>query len=96
VDGKAVGNDVGYRFIVSGKVQGVFFRASAAREATRLGLRGHAINLPDGRVEVLAIGPATAVEEMRRWLDRGPPAARVDGVHASAAGTTGITGFRTG
>jgi acylphosphatase len=88
--------DIGFRFIVSGKVQGVFFRASAAREATRLGLRGHAINLADGRVEVLAIGRAGAVDEMRRWLGRGPPAARVDGVHASPAGTAGVTGFRTG
>ena len=89
-------SEIGFRFVVSGKVQGVFFRASAAREANRLGLRGHAINLPDGSVEVLAVGSAAAVEEMRRWLERGPPSARVDGVHASAAATAGVTGFRTG
>ncbi len=68
------------RFIVTGKVQGVFFRASTAREAVRLGLRGHALNLPDGAVEVLAIGPVAGVAELQRWLHRGPPAARVEGV----------------
>ena len=88
--------DVGYRFIVTGRVQGVFFRASAAREASRLGLRGHAINLPDGNVEVLAVGPAVAVEQLRRWLQHGPPGARVDGVFATAASPAGVSGFRTG
>lgn len=87
---------VGYRFIVSGKVQGVFFRASTAREASRLGVSGHAINLPDGNVEVLAVGTAAAVEELRRWLQHGPPGARVDGVLASAASPAGVSGFRTG
>lgn len=71
---------VAARFTVTGKVQGVFFRASAAREAARLGLRGHAINLPDGSVEVLAAGSRHAVEQMREWLDRGPPAAKVTAV----------------
>jgi acylphosphatase len=92
-------SDVGRRFIVSGKVQGVFFRASTAREAARLGLRGHALNLPDGRVEVLAEGRSEAVEELDRWLQRGPPAARVDSVEASdvpLAATPGLSGFRTG
>jgi acylphosphatase len=92
-------DEVGYRFTVSGKVQGVFFRASAAREAARLGIRGHAINLADGRVEVLAIGTAAAVEDLRRWLHRGPPAARVRGVESRPepeATTTGVRGFRTG
>lgn len=68
------------RIIVSGKVQGVYFRASAARQAIRLGVRGHALNRPDGCVEVLALGPAPAVEELRQWLHRGPPAARVEKV----------------
>ena len=88
--------DVGFRCIVSGKVQGVFFRASTAREAARLGIRGHAINLPDGRVEVLAVGPAGAVEEFRLWLDRGPPMARVDRVECRAETADGIpSGFHT-
>jgi acylphosphatase len=91
--------DTGIRFVVTGKVQGVFFRASAAREAVRLGIRGHAINLPDGRVEVLAIGDAAALAELRRWLARGPPAARVDALDATeitAAELGPVTGFRTG
>ena len=91
--------EVGRRFIVSGKVQGVFFRASTAREATRLGIRGHALNLPDGRVEVLAMGDAAAVEELHRWLERGPPAARVDAVEARddvAAALVDVRGFRSG
>jgi acylphosphatase len=91
--------EVGFRFSVSGKVQGVFFRASTAREAARLGLRGHAINLPDGRVQVLAVGSAAAVEELRHWLQRGPPAARVECVDAAVepeAVRSTAPGFRTG
>jgi acylphosphatase len=87
------------RFVVSGKVQGVFFRASTAREARRLGVRGHALNLPDGRVEVLAIGNTAAVDELARWLHRGPPAARVERVdrqRASPAEFAHLDGFRTG
>ncbi|MBU8975380.1 acylphosphatase [Lysobacter sp. FW306-1B-D06B] len=66
------------RFIVSGKVQGVFFRASAREEALRLGLRGCAKNLPDGRVEVIAAGEETALDDLAAWLREGPPMARVD------------------
>ena len=90
---------IGMRFVVSGKVQGVFFRASAAHEAARLGIRGHAINLPDKRVEVVAVGGAESVAAFRRWLQRGPPAARVDGVDANvlpAEEFAAVTGFRTG
>jgi len=68
------------RFLVSGKVQGVFFRHSTAIEAKRLVIRGHASNLPDGSVEVLAHGALSAVEELRLWLHRGPAQARVDSV----------------
>ena len=66
------------RFVVSGKVQGVFFRASARDRATALGLRGFAKNLPDGRVEVLAAGDDAAIDELAAWLREGPPMARVD------------------
>jgi acylphosphatase len=71
------------RFLVSGKVQGVFFRASARHEALRLGLHGHARNLADGRVEVIASGSDEALRELEQWLRRGPPAARVDDVSRS-------------
>ncbi len=63
--------------LVAGRVQGVFFRASAQKEARRLGLTGHARNLPDGRVEVVACGDPAALEAMREWLREGPPQARV-------------------
>jgi acylphosphatase len=65
---------------VSGRVQGVFFRASTREQAQRVGLRGHARNLPDGRVEVLAVGPDDAVEQLAQWLRHGPPRARVEAV----------------
>jgi acylphosphatase len=65
---------------VSGRVQGVFFRASTQREALRLGISGYAKNLPDGSVEVLACGDERAVAELRAWLWVGPPAARVTAV----------------
>ena len=66
------------RFVVSGKVQGVFFRASARDRAQALGLRGFAKNLPDGRVEVLAAGDDAAIDELAAWMREGPPMARVD------------------
>lgn len=73
------------RFIVSGKVQGVWFRAATRERALALGLRGHASNLPDGTVQVLAVGDATAVESLASWLRQGSPLARVDAVNRSPA-----------
>ena len=70
----------GVKFLVSGRVQGVFFRASAREEALRLGVTGHAKNLADGRVEVVACGDGAAIEKLWRWLQHGPPGARVAGV----------------
>lgn len=66
------------RFLVGGKVQGVWFRASTRDRAVALDLRGFARNLPDGRVEVLAIGDDDAVEQLAQWLHYGPSRARVD------------------
>jgi acylphosphatase len=73
------------RFLVAGRVQGVGFRASTRAQAERLGITGHARNLADGRVEVLACGRAEAVAELESWLRHGPPAARVDALHAERA-----------
>lgn len=85
------------RFLVSGKVQGVFFRASTREQAQRLGLGGHARNLPDGRVEVLAVGDADAIDELATWLRQGPPQARVEAVQREAAADEGEgTRFRIG
>ena len=66
------------RFLVGGKVQGVFFRASTRQQALRLGVRGHAKNLANGDVEVLASGDSTAIDELEAWLRHGPPDARVE------------------
>lgn len=68
------------RFYVSGRVQGVFYRASAREQAHALGLAGHARNLPDGRVEVLAGGDLAALDALERWLWEGPVAAKVESV----------------
>ncbi len=65
---------------VSGRVQGVFFRGTAQEEARRLGLRGYARNLPDGRVRILACGGDDALAEFREWVHQGPPGAAVDAV----------------
>ncbi len=70
--------DSAARFIVSGKVQGVFFRACVREQAQRLGLSGCARNLADGRVEVVAAGDVVAIETLATWLCSGPPQARVD------------------
>ncbi|HVI57250.1 MAG TPA: acylphosphatase [Luteimonas sp.] len=85
------------RFLVVGRVQGVCFRAGTREQALRLGLRGHARNLPDGSVEVVAAGEAGALEALAGWLREGPPMARVDGVTRSEAGAGGIgEGFTIG
>ncbi|HET7062861.1 MAG TPA: acylphosphatase [Rudaea sp.] len=73
------------RFVVSGRVQGVFFRASTREEALRLGLTGHARNLPDGTVEVVACGDDAALAQLEAWLELGPPLAQVSRVERSAA-----------
>lgn len=65
------------RCFISGRVQGVFYRASTRQKATELGCAGYARNLPDGRVEVLAVGEPQAVQSLVDWLWQGPPAADV-------------------
>jgi acylphosphatase len=69
--------------LVSGLVQGVFFRVATQQQARRLGLTGWVRNLPDGRVEAQFQGAPDAVEAMLAWCARGPRGARVDEVEAS-------------
>jgi len=71
------------KFCVSGKVQGVFFRDSTRQKAETLNITGHAINLDDGRVEVLACGDEQALAELENWLHHGPASADVSGVEGS-------------
>ncbi len=68
------------RCIVSGRVQGVFYRATVARRARELGIDGYARNRPDGRVEVLACGSAPAIESFMRALWAGSTASKVTDV----------------
>ena len=68
--------------LISGKVQGVFFRAEAQRAAMDLNLTGWVRNLPDGRVETVFEGEDTNVDKMLAWCHHGPPAARVQEVIA--------------
>ena len=83
------------RFVVSGRVQGVFFRASTRDEALRLGITGSARNLDDGRVEVVATGPCDALAALETWLQHGPPSARVDRVERASIDGRGDVGFVT-
>jgi acylphosphatase len=73
------------RFYISGSVQGVGFRYFARQAAQRLGVTGYAKNLSDGRVEVYAIGDASALSLFRAELERGPRGAMVSEVAEEAA-----------
>jgi acylphosphatase len=80
------------RVLVSGTVQGVWFRESTREEAGRHGVAGWVRNLPDGRVEAVFEGEAAAVEAMVSWCHRGPPHAMVAGVEAVPEEPQGIAG----
>jgi acylphosphatase len=81
---------------VSGRVQGVYYRASTASQARRLGVTGYARNLADGRVEVLACGEPEAVDALCAWLWKGPPAARVSDVRVEDADCAAPGAFSAG
>ena len=85
------------RVLVSGRVQGVFFRDSCRREAERLGVSGSARNLDDGRVEVIAEGDENAVRTLIDWCRRGSPQSEVESVDVEDLGKGEKTagGFRT-
>jgi len=73
-------NKMCIRCYVSGKVQGVWFRASTKKEAEQLDITGWARNLPDGRVEIFACGEKEKVKELYDWLKHGPKMAKVEDV----------------
>ena len=80
--------------MVSGRVQGVWFRGTTRDKANVLGVEGFARNLPDGRVEVLACGPRDQVEALCEWLWQGPSLARVDNVQCTEVPIgSGVVGF---
>ncbi len=65
------------QLIITGRVQGVWFRASTKETADNLGIQGWVRNLPDGSVEVNAAGGNAVMEQFIRWCYQGPPGARV-------------------
>ena len=71
-----------FHLLISGRVQGVFFRDSTRRKAEELALNGWVRNLPDGRVEAVFEGEKEKIKEMIEWAKRGPIIARVDQVEA--------------
>ncbi len=84
------------RYLVTGRVQGVWFRASTRAQALSLGLSGQALNLPDGRVEVIACGDPAALDELAQWLWHGPQLAEVADVTGESIAERAFTGFVTG
>jgi len=81
------------RVVISGHVQGVFFRSTCAARARGLGLGGSVRNLPDGRVEAVFEGPSEDVDAMVAWCRTGPEHARVDGVEIHEEPLTGVRTF---
>ncbi|MCZ6566200.1 MAG: acylphosphatase [Gammaproteobacteria bacterium] len=83
------------RCTVSGKVQGVFFRTSAQNQAQLLGIVGHAKNLSDGRVEVIACGQLEALDGLKKWLHTGPSTAVVSNVECESLAQQKFSNFQT-
>jgi acylphosphatase len=84
------------KYLVGGRVQGVFYRATVARHARDLHITGYAKNLPDGRVEVLACGPEPALQELLKRLWIGSSASKVTSVELADAAAAIPTDFITG
>ncbi|MEX2502863.1 MAG: acylphosphatase [Trueperaceae bacterium] len=79
--------------LIEGRVQGVGYRAFAQRRAIDLGLAGTAENLPDGRVEVVAEGPRSELDQLLVFLRRGPSHAKVTSVETHVSEGGGLDGF---
>jgi acylphosphatase len=84
---------VRYRVLISGRVQGVFFRDTARRLAEESGVAGWVRNLPDGRVEAVFEGPDEEVRKLVEWAHSGPPWAVVDDVAVQSEPPEGLAAF---
>ena len=73
----------GVKLLISGRVQGVYFRLFAQKKAKQLGIKGYAKNLVDGRVEIMAQADNSSIESFIEWSNKGPITARVDEVEVS-------------
>jgi len=76
-------------YVVTGRVQGVFYRASTQEEATRLGLLGWVRNMDDGGVELVACGEEAILNQLEHWLWQGPRFAEVSGIKVNAVDPVG-------
>lgn len=92
----AVQDSARLKLVITGRVQGVFFRASARERAMGLGLCGYANNRTDGAVEIVAEGRRSSLDQLLAWARVGPSRARVDDVNVEWAEPTGeFTRFET-
>jgi len=82
------------RLTVKGKVQGVFYRATAKDVADLLGIKGWVKNLPDRNVEIRATGSEELLQKFIDWCKQGPPKAKVDEVIVEELGLEEFNGFR--
>jgi acylphosphatase len=82
------------RVVVSGMVQGVFFRQETSERAGRLGVAGWVRNRSDGRVEAVFEGPHDAVDRLVSWCHQGTPWSRVERVEVTDEEPEGLDGFR--
>ncbi len=80
--------------VVTGHVQGVFFRASMRERADQLGVTGWVRNAPDGSVRAHLEGDADAVDSLAAWCSHGPPAAVVEDVRRAASELSGASAFK--
>ena len=84
------------RAVVSGRVQGVWYRDTARREAERLGISGSATNLRDGTVQLEVEGPTSSVDAFLTWAAEGPPHAHVTAIQVEDLDPQGQAGFVVG
>jgi acylphosphatase len=86
-------SDAARRVVVTGRVQGVFFRESTRRQADRAGVRGWVANRPDGAVEAWFEGPADDVQVLVDHMRQGPSGASVEHVEVEEVAPEGLSGF---
>lgn len=82
------------RLTIKGKVQGVFYRATAKDVADLIGIKGWVRNLPDNNVEITATATEETLQKFIKWCKQGPPKARVDEVVVEDLGPQAFSGFR--